>query len=116
LNDTSSDRVPRAGHCHCCDLIAERLQYVCPDHKDPFDCPDSLVYFSPEFREYGLIIHDGGHSYVTIQYCPWCGARLPESLRDRWFDEVEALGFHDPEDPHIPEEYRTDAWYQEGAA
>ena len=32
---------------------------------------------------YGLIIHDGGTSAVTIQFCPWCGSKLPASKRDR---------------------------------
>jgi hypothetical protein len=26
----------------------------------------------------GLVVHDGGGSYIAIQYCPWCGAKLDE--------------------------------------
>ena len=29
---------------------------------------------------------------ITINFCPWCGTQLPESLRDRWFEELELLG------------------------
>ena len=59
-----------------------QVELVCPQHPDPSDCPDHLVRYLPVFREYGLLIHDGGSSFVRIQFCPWCGSRLPESLRD----------------------------------
>ena len=26
---------------------------------------------------FGLIVHDGGHSVITINHCPWCGVKLP---------------------------------------
>jgi hypothetical protein len=47
--------------------------------------------YEPEFDVYGLIVHDGGHSTIQIDFCPWCGARFPDSKRDRWFDEVTIL-------------------------
>ena len=25
----------------------------------------------------GIIIHDGGQSFIKINYCPWCGRKLP---------------------------------------
>ena len=25
---------------------------------------------------FGLPIHDGGNSYILINYCPWCGSKL----------------------------------------
>ena len=86
---------------------------TCDQHPDRSDCPDCLLAYSPKFDEYGLIIHDGGSSRVSIQYCPWCGARLPESKFDRWLDELAALGFDAPFHQQIPERYRTDAWYSE---
>jgi len=63
------------------------------------------------FNEYGLIVHDGGSSSITIEFCPWCGTQLPESLRDRWFDELEALGFDNPFEQDIPKKYKTNEWY-----
>lgn len=45
------------------------------------------MVYNEVFDEFGLIVHDGGQSYVLIQHCPWCATRLPESQRDRWFDE-----------------------------
>ena len=51
---------------------------------------------------------------MSIAFCPWCGAKLPESLRERWFAELQALGFDDPSEQDIPERYRGDAWYRAG--
>ena len=65
---------------HCCDDMRREAERVCDRHPDRFDCPDCLVHFSPHRREYGLIVHDGGSSTVRISHCPWCGARLPDSL------------------------------------
>lgn len=66
---------------HCCQEMDEAVSSECPEHPDRFDCPDALVGFWPSQREYGLLIHDGGASMSVINYCPWCGAKLPESLR-----------------------------------
>ncbi|MBE1589698.1 hypothetical protein H4W80_007956 [Nonomuraea angiospora] len=70
-----------------------------------------LISFDERFVEYGLLVHDGGSSSVIISFCPWCGTRLPDSRRDRWFDELEALGI-DPGDDEIPIEYRDGRWLQ----
>jgi hypothetical protein len=88
-----------------------QAEFVCSVHVKPEDCPDALISYSETFREYGLFIHDGGSSSQMISFCPWCGASLPDSLRDRWFEELAALGFDDPWVQEIPEAFRTDAWY-----
>ncbi len=56
--------------------MAEAVTSTYPDHKDRFDCPDCLIHYVEETREYGIIIHDGGTSFTLIQFCPWCGKRL----------------------------------------
>lgn len=50
--------------------------HVCIQHPNPFECPDSLVAFDKANCTYGLIIHDGGSSYISIEFCPWCGTAL----------------------------------------
>ena len=92
--------------------MRRQLDFSCELHASPFDCPDALVAYSETFNEYGVIVHDGGGSYVTIGFCPWCGTKLPESLRERWFSELEAQGFDDPNVQDIPEKYKTDEWYR----
>ncbi len=91
----------------CCTEMKGRLAFTCEQHADPFECPDNLVVYNEKFDEFGLIVHDGGPSYILIGFCPWCGTRLPESQRDRWFDEIEAKGFTED---NLPPEYRTGAW------
>ena len=71
-----------------------------------------IVYLK-KFREYGIRILNGGSSIKTIQYCPWSGKLLPKSLRDEWFDTLEELGFDDPRDQEIPEEFKTDKWWKD---
>ena len=66
---------------HCCDEMTRQVNHRCDTHPDPFDCPDSLVHYSARLDEYGLIVHDGGSSSVRVEYCPWCGAKLPGSKR-----------------------------------
>ena len=96
---------------HCCTQMDEALDFSCSQHASKYDCPDSLISYSECFDEYGLIIHDGGSSVINISYCPWCGKKLPDSKRDRWFDELESLGFDEPSEQDIPENYKTNKWY-----
>ena len=62
---------------HCCETMAYHVSQECDQHPDPFDCPDHLIHYSSPKGTYGLIIHDGGTSFVSIHFCPWCGTALP---------------------------------------
>jgi hypothetical protein len=97
---------------HCCENMQRQVEFSCAQHPSPYDCPDALVSYSPKFNEYGLVVHDGGTSSVAISFCPWCGSKLPASLRDRWFSELEVLGFDDPATQDIPEKYKSEGWYR----
>ena len=96
---------------YCCKMMEQQLEQKCSVHSTPMECPDFLVHYSAKFDSYSLIIHDGGGSTITISFCPWCGAKLPDKS-DRWFQELEALGFDEPFEQDIPERYRSDAWYR----
>ena len=65
---------------HCCDKLREEVERRCEEHPDRFDCPDCLIDYSDRWRSYGIMIHDGGSSSIAIQFCPWCGTRLPEPV------------------------------------
>jgi hypothetical protein len=93
---------------HCCASMVDALRFDCAEHSDPFECRDALLIYNDVMDEYGLIIHDGGASYVLIDRCPWCGTRLPQSARDKWFDEVDALDLSDGMPP--PAKFLTSAW------
>jgi hypothetical protein len=105
---------PRARGPFCCEPMGRAAALSCDRHDSPFDCADTLIYYSPRFDEYGLIVHDGGASYVLISHCPWCGRGLPASRRDEWFERLEALGFDDPIRQDVPEEFLSDGWYRRG--
>jgi hypothetical protein len=64
----------------CCDDMRRQIQFTCPDHAGPFECPDALVVRVKATGEYGIVVRDGpdgsGSSYVVIDYCPWCGKTL----------------------------------------
>lgn len=97
---------------HCCEQMTSQVNSTCTDHNDQFDCPDHLIHYTPEFDEYGIIIHDGGTSTITIEHCPWCGSKLPESKRDQWHETLWNMGFDSPWEG-IPEEFLTDNWYRQ---
>jgi hypothetical protein len=91
----------------CCEAMTGALAFDCAQHEDPFACNDQLIVYNEIFDEIGILVHDGGPSYVLMQFCPWCGTRLPESQRNRWFDETEAKGFTDET---MPLDYRSGEW------
>jgi hypothetical protein len=78
---------------------------------EDFDNVDTPLIYSIKFDEYGLKICDGGSSSILIANCPWCGQKLPESKRDRWFNELEKLGIKNPWTDEVPDKYLTDEWY-----
>lgn len=94
---------------YCCDAMRADLTATCPEHTRE-DCPDIFFTYSAPFDEYGLM-HPDGISEISIAYCPFCGTKFPPSQRDRWFDELEALGIEDALfNPDIPEAYKTAEW------
>lgn len=97
---------------HCCEQMTKQLNSKCSEHPDAFDCADNVIYYSPNFDEYGLIIHDGGSSYIAIKHCPWCGVSLPKSKRDLWFDKLVALGYDNPWTQDIPKEFLSNEWFE----
>jgi len=64
------------------------------------------VRYDARFDEYWI---PAGGARQCLFHCPWCGEKLPPSQRDRWFDELEAMGLDPLSDP-IPEAYRTGEW------
>lgn len=85
---------------------------VCGRLDEAVQSPETPITYNASFREWGLELNDGGTSVLAISHCPWCGVRLPISLRDRWFEEVEALGF-EAGDPEIPLRYASSHWWAE---
>jgi len=59
----------------CCKEMDYFANFQCDVHKNHFDCPDCIIYFDKD-SGFGIIVHDGGESFIKISYCPWCGATL----------------------------------------
>ena len=85
----------------------------CRQMKTAIDSEEIPIVQFVEIRELGLRVLDGGSSVIRLTYCPWCGQRLPESLRDRWFDELEERGI-DPATDEIPPEFTDERWFTTG--
>ncbi|HMJ69728.1 MAG TPA: hypothetical protein VK508_12570 [Cyclobacteriaceae bacterium] len=94
---------------YCCDSIKFHLDQF---FKEPDDV-DTIIKYVAVFDEYGIPIRDGGSSFIHIEYCPWCGAKLPPSKRDEWFKKLEDLGYESPLTDEVPEEFKSSDWYRE---
>jgi predicted RNA-binding Zn-ribbon protein involved in translation (DUF1610 family) len=64
---------------HCCEMMRSNVESTCDKHANRYECPDCLIDYWPATRRYGIMVHDGGESMITINFCPWCGTKLPIS-------------------------------------
>lgn len=80
----SACRAREIGVTFCCEMMRDQVQTECDRHSDPCECPDNMIHHNsdPSDERYGLFIHDGGSSYITIRYWPWCGTGLPDGVDD----------------------------------
>ena len=76
----------------------------------PVENPEVPISYRSSVREWVLEVVDGGTSAIVLLFCPWCGERLPPTLRDRWFDVLDSLGL-EPGDPRTPVELASDRWW-----
>ncbi|CCQ74787.1 protein of unknown function [Magnetospira sp. QH-2] len=91
-----------------------------------FDDARVMYWYLPHTREYGFRIIDPEQRVdfqpiriLPAPYCPWCGTRLPSSLRTQWEERVRNRGL-DPDDlvashpppEGWPEELTTSAWWK----
>jgi hypothetical protein len=69
-----------------------------------------LIVYDERFDEYSINIGDG--QQWAIRNCPWCGIPLPTSKRFEWYEALKQLGFDDPDEQPIPEQFRSAAWWK----
>lgn len=72
--------------------------------------PRIPLSYLPKYREFGFSVDDGP-AIQLIAYCPWCGERLPDSLRGRFFDLLDEMKL-EPDDAELPLDFRSDAWWR----
>jgi hypothetical protein len=86
--------------------------YCCDELKDIIQNDETHFYYNKKYREFVINYKEGfGGGVQLVNYCPWCGTKLIDELSDRWFQELEKLGFDEPFDQEIPEEFKTDEWW-----
>jgi hypothetical protein len=93
-------------------------QYCCEKMEHRMSKEYTFIEYMPESREYVFNLH-GNHegAHFDMQYCPWCGKKLPESLGEEWCKVIkEDLGVEDvdaEEWAKLPEKYKTEQWWRE---
>jgi hypothetical protein len=87
-------------------------KYCCAQMQYAVESDEIPVVYVPKFREWGIRVLDGGPSYIRLNFCPWSGDKLPESLREAWFNKLEKLGI-DPAKDVVPAKFSDDRWYTE---
>ena len=69
----------------------------------------SALEYDPSWRDY-TIAYLGDGPVQRIEWCPFCGARLPLSLRDAWLTRRDELGIEPGGE--LPPEMRDDRWWR----
>jgi hypothetical protein len=87
------------------------LPHACVEMRRFVTDPRVPVGYEPRFREYSIALLESD-AHQLIHFCPWCGAELPESVRERFFDEMDRLGIDYP-DEEPPPRFGTDTWWRE---
>ncbi len=62
--------------------------------------------------EYLIPISYDGYKATIINYCPFCGSRLPKSKKDLWYKTLYDMGYDDPGEQSLPEEFYSDKWWR----
>ncbi len=69
------------------------------------------LYYDPCDRSY-YIESENKKSVYVIEYCPWCGTKLPTYLGGVMVDYILEAGYEGFDDPNLPEEFKTDEWWK----
>ena len=95
----------------CCDMMSRNV--FCADNKELKE--SKTIFYSKRFDEYLIPVSEDGVSGICMTFCPWCGKKLPESKRKRWFDELDQMGieFSLFDTTQVPLPYLSDAWWQD---
>jgi hypothetical protein len=104
------------------DAIDKRVEQARRDYKGPYCCltmdihlskKGTILRYDSQYREYTVGFPNGG---VLIQYCMFCGKKLPLSVRKEWYailEEEYGLESPDEEDEKkVPKEFWTDEWWK----
>ena len=94
---------------HCCLAMAYAVSDpVIIEHQGH----SRIIDYSSAWGEYRIPVPYDGYESTEIRHCPFCGAMLPASRRDEWYERLYALGYSDPGNQDLPPEFESDAWWR----
>ncbi len=75
---------------------------------------EECIDYYEDTRKY--LVRSKNGCYTKIQFCPWCGTKLPKDLNTEW-EEIVAKEFGITEydywnEDKIPPEFKTDEWWK----
>jgi len=78
--------------------------------------PKYPVKYNKVFRTYYIELFNQPN-IITLDYCPWCGVRLPKELTNEFFATLEneykiETNMGEYKDTSLPDEFRTDVWWK----
>jgi hypothetical protein len=94
---------------HCC---LDMAWFISEPVESESQGPNPVILWLRSWDEYRIDISRRGHSSTRIHYCPWCSTKLPNPKTDLWYETLNNLGYHDPGNDDIPEEFNTDKWWR----
>lgn len=99
------------------------MNYCCEDIKILIEDQETPFEYDPKIREYSIVEKPKAFRQkneltigYSIAYCPRCGEKYPENLRDEWFDIIEKkfgiYGLLDKKIKQLPIEFTTEEWWR----
>nr|WP_148256803.1 hypothetical protein [Kribbella flavida] len=81
--------------------------------RNAIEVDDIPVFYRPRFRTWVLEQQDGLNTRWRLEYCPWCGVKLPSSLSEEWMTEMNRRGFGPrAQDDDLPADLLDDRWWK----
>ena len=73
------------------------------------------IFYDQRIRLYGIRLKESKNAIQKINFCPWCGAKLPVDLSDAFFSELskalnKEASLFDLE--VAPVEFKSDEWWK----
>jgi len=95
---------------HCCLDMAFAISLPL---LTPHQGANRILDWFASWNEYRIPVPYDGYASTLIRFCPWCGKRFPESLREEWYRTLYAMGYSDPGgDDDLPAEFESDRWWR----
>jgi hypothetical protein len=85
----------------CCEYLKSKIEQKSDEH----------ILYLPQTRSFLII--GSGKEMADINYCPWCGNKLPRDLTDELVNIIyEELKLESYEDPNLPIQFKSDKWWR----